>query len=146
MSDRDVAGYPHAMSPERPPAWPLPVMALFQVYVAMVLISPLREPGARWDAGYAALAAIAGVGGLAILSLAVRNCGRLWRVPAQEASWSLVAAAGLTALYSAMWATGPLTLGVWHWSSLVPAALAAYLLVVVAREIRRRAWRRRRLA
>ena len=99
---------------------------------------PLREPGASWDAGYAALSTIASVACLAILALAARNCMRLWRVPPGEASWALVAAAGLVGLFSALWATGPLTIGVWHWESLVPATFAVYLVVVLVREVKRR--------
>ena len=120
------------------PAWPLPVLALAQVYYGTVLVSPLQEPGAPWSAGYAVLSAVGGLFGLALLGLAVRNCLRLWRVQPWEASWALVAATVLVALFSAVWATGPMSIGIWHWSSLVPGAFAMYLLVVLVREVRRR--------
>ena len=120
------------------PTWPLPVLAFAQVWVGTVLIAPLREPDASWHHGYAALSTIASLAGLAILALAARNCMRLWRVPPEEASWALVAAAGMVGLFSALWATGPLTIGVWHWDSLVPATFAVYLGVVVVREVKKR--------
>jgi len=113
-------------------------MAFAQVWVATVLVARPREPGASWDAGYAALSVIASLAGLAILTLAARNCIRLWRVPAREASWTLVAATTLVGLLSALAATGPMTIGVWHWESLAPATLAMYLLVVLVREVNRR--------
>lgn len=67
------------------PTWPPPVLAFGQVWVGTVLIAPLREPGASWDAWYAALSTIASLAGLAILALAARNCMRLWGVPPEEA-------------------------------------------------------------
>jgi hypothetical protein len=113
------------------------MVALAQVYFGTVLVSPFREPGAPWDVGYAVLSAVASIGGLTILALAVRNCLRLWRVPPHEASWALVTLAVPVTLFSGLWATGPMTLGVWHWYSLVPGTFAAYLIVVLVREVRR---------
>lgn len=84
------------------------------------------------------MSTVASLVGLAVLALAARNCMRVWRVPPGEASWALVAATGLVSLFSALWATGPLTIGVWHWESLVPGAFAVYLVVVVVREVNRR--------
>lgn len=126
------------MTPRTIPTWPLPVLAFAQVWVGTVLVAPLREPGAPWDAGYVALSAIAGLAGLAILALAARNCIRLWKVSPGEASWALIAATGLVSLFSALWATGPMTIGAWHWESLAPAILAVYLVVFLVREVNRR--------
>lgn len=120
------------------PTWPLPLMALAQVYVGTALVSTLRESGAPWNDTYAVLSALAGLGGLLILALAVRNCLRLWRVHPCEASWVLVAVTVPVTLFSALWAAGPMTIGVWPWSSLVPGTFAVYLTVVLAREVRRR--------
>ena len=120
----------------------MPVLALAQIYYGSVLVSPLRELGAPWSTGYAVLSAVGGLFGLAILGLAERNCLRLWRVQAWEASWVLVAVTVLVALFSAAWATGPMSIGAWHWSSLVPGTFAAYLLVVLGREVRRQLARR----
>lgn len=119
------------------PTWPLPVMALAQIYVGTAFVLPLRKPGAPWSVGYASLSAVFGLVGLAILALAVRNCVRLWHVQTWEASWTLVAVTVPVTLFSALWATGPMTIGVWHWSSLVPGTFAGYLIVVLAREVRR---------
>ncbi len=125
--------------PSKPIAtWPLAVMAFAQVWLGTVLVAPLREPDASWDAGYAALSAISGLAGLTILALAARNSLRLWRVPPQEASWALVAATGLLGLLSALWATGPLTIGAWHWESLVPASFAVPMVAVCVRGVHAR--------
>lgn len=131
------------MKTKAQPTWPLPVLAFGRVWVGTVLIAPLRRSGASWDAGYAALSTIATLAGLAILLVAARNCMRLWRVPPEEASWALVAAAGLVGLVSALAATGPLTIGVWHWESLVPATFAVYLVALLVREGNKR-WARSR--
>jgi hypothetical protein len=60
-----VSGYaePYAplMTPRPMPAWPLPVMALVQVWFATVFVVPLREPGAPWSLSYAVLSGIAGL-------------------------------------------------------------------------------------
>lgn len=119
------------------PTWPLPVMALVQVHFGTVLVSPLRESGAPWGAGYASLSALASLTGLVVLAFAVRNCIRLWQVQPWEASWALVAATVLVTLFSALVATGPMTIGVWHWESLIPGTLAVYLIVVLVREMSR---------
>lgn len=76
--------------------------------------------------------------GIGVLALAFRNCVRLWRAEAGEAFWALVVAVVLVTLFGALWATGPLAIGVWRWSSLVPGTFAAYLMVVLWREVRRR--------
>jgi hypothetical protein len=120
------------------PTWPLPVLALAQLFVGTVLVSPLRETSAPWSLGYAVLSAVVGLAGLAILGLAVRNCVRLWRLRPSEASWALVAAMLLTALHGALWAAGPTTIGIWRWWSLVPGTFAAFLVIVLVREVRRR--------
>jgi hypothetical protein len=112
------------------------VLALVQVYFGTVSISPLREPGAPWSLGFAVWSAAFGLMGVAILALAARNCRRLWRVPPREVSWALVAVTLLVALLSALWATGPLSIGLWRWWSLIPGAFAAFLLVVVVRDVR----------
>lgn len=119
------------------PTWPLPVMALVQVHFGTVLVSPLRESGAPWSAGYASLSALASLAGLVVLAFAVRNCIRLWQVQPWEASWALVAATVLVTLFSALVATGPTTIGLWHWESLIPGTLAVYLIVVLVREMSR---------
>lgn len=118
-------------------AWPLPMMALAQVWVADLLASPLDEPIAHWTSGYAVLAGISGLAGLGLLALAAHNCFRLVRTKPCEASWTLVGAVGLAALVSALVAAGPMTVSEWHWKSLIPAALATYLLLVLVRETNR---------
>jgi hypothetical protein len=124
--------------PTKPqPAWPLPVMALVQVHFGTALVSPLRESGAPWSVGYAVLSGIASLGGLVVLAFAVRNCIRLWQVQPWEASWTLVAATVLVTLFSALVATGPVSIGLWRWESLIPGTLAVYLIVVLARETSR---------
>ncbi len=125
------------MTPRSSPSWSLPVTAFAQVWVAAVLVSPPREPGTPWAFGYAALSGIVSLAGLAVLAFAVRNCGRLWRVPPGQASWALVAASALVASVSLLVATGPVSIGVWDWESLMPGALGAYLIVVVVREVSR---------
>lgn len=107
------------------PHWALPVLALAQVWLGNV--APLREPGAPWDAQYLMLAAIFGLVGLGIWVLAIRTCVILWRLPACTDSWSLFAVSAVVAAFAGLWATGPLTLGVWRWGSLAPGALALFL-------------------
>ena len=124
--------------PKSSPVWSLPILALVQVWFGTALFSPLREPGATWDGGYALLSAIGSLGGLAILALAVRNCLRLWRVPSAVASWALMASAAVVAGFSALVAIGPMSSGVWRWWALVPGALATYLFVILGRELHRK--------
>jgi hypothetical protein len=126
-----------SVKPKPAPTWLLPVMALAQVWAATVLVAPLREPGASWNVGYAALSTVSNLAGLAILALAARNCSRLWRASQEQASLALAVATALVSLFSALVATGPMTIGVWHWESLVPATLALYLAVVLGREVNR---------
>lgn len=128
------------MTPQSAPAWPRPVLALAQVWIGTALMIPLREPEAPWHAGYAALAAAGGLVGLAFLGLALRHCVVLWREP-REPSSALVVVALPVILFSGVVATGPMSVGSWQWQSLPFGALAAYLLVVVARELGR--WLRR---
>lgn len=125
------------MTAKPQPLWPLPILALVQVWFGTALLSPLKEPGASWNAGYAVLAALGNVAGLAMLALAGRNCLRLWRVPPSQASWALVISSALVASLSALVAMGPVTSGVWRWWALVPGALATYLIVLLGRAIRR---------
>lgn len=112
------------MTAKPQPLWPLPILALVQVWFGTALLSPLKEPGASWNGGYAVLAALGNVAGLAMLALAGRNCLRLWRVPPSQASWALVISSALVASLSALVAMGPVTSGVWRWWALVPGALA----------------------
>jgi hypothetical protein len=119
------------------PTWPLPVMALVQMHFGTVLVSPLRESGAPWSVSYAVLSALASLAGLVVYAFAVRNCLRLWHVPPWKASWALVAATILVALFSALVATGPMSIGLWRWESLIPGALAVYLIVILVREMSR---------
>lgn len=119
------------------PTWPLPVMALVQLHFGTVLVSPLREPGAPWSVGYAVLSGIASLAGPVVLAFALRNCIRLWQVQPWEASWALVTATVLVTLFGALWATGPMTIGLWRRESLIPGALAGYLIVVLVREVSR---------
>ena len=126
------------MSAKPQPAWLLPLVGLAQVWVGTLLVSFLERPGASWTVGNVLLAAVVAGVGIAILALAVRNCVRLWQVPAREGSWATVGVLVVATLLSAAWATGPTTVGEWHWSSLVPGAFAAYSLVVLAREVFRR--------
>lgn len=125
------------MTAKPQPLWPLPILALVQVWFGTGLLSPLKEPGASWNGGYAVLAGLGSAAGLAMLALAGRNCLRLWRVPPSQASWALVISSALVASLSALVATGPVTSGVWRWWALVPGALATYLIVLLGREIRR---------
>jgi hypothetical protein len=120
------------------PVWPLPVLALLQVVFGMALVPGVDELDGSWTVGFALVWTIVTVGGCALLVLAVRNCRRLWRVAPGEESWSMVVAVGLAGAFSWLWATGPLSIGVWHWDSLVHGAFGAYLVVVLARELRRR--------
>jgi hypothetical protein len=112
-------------------------MALVQVHFGTVLLSPLSESGASWSFSYVVLSALASLAGLVVLAFAVRNCIRLWQVPIWEASWALVVATVLVALFSALVATGPMSIGLWRWNSLIPGTLAVYLIVVLVREMSR---------
>jgi hypothetical protein len=79
------------MNAKPQPVWPLPILALVQVCFGTTLFLPLKEPGASWNGGYVVLSTVWSFAGLAILTLAVRNCLRLWRAPPLEASWALAA-------------------------------------------------------
>lgn len=127
-----------SVKPRPEPTWALPVMALAQVWAVTVLVAPLREPGASWNAAYAALSMVSNLAGVAILALAARNCTRLWKVSQGQASWALVATTASVSLFSAVVATGPMTIGVWHFESLIPATLALYLAIVLVREVKTR--------
>lgn len=127
------------MSAKPWPTWPLPVLALAQSYFGTVLVTPLREAGAPWSLEQPGLPTAVSVAGLAMLGLAARNCVRLWRVRSREASRGLVAASVMTAVLSAAWAAGPLMIGVGRWWSVVPGTLTAFLILVLVREVRRRA-------
>lgn len=111
-------------------------MALVQVLAGGMLVTSMR--GGPWDLEYALLSAPFVGMGLVILAFAARNCSRLWRVEAWEASWGVVAALAVTMIFSFLIATGPLTVGEWRWTSLPYGAFGGFLVVVLTREVRRR--------
>lgn len=98
----------------------------------------MQEPGGPWDLKYSLLSGPFVIMGLVVLAFAARNCSRLWRVEAWEASWGLVAALAVTVTFSFLIAAGPLTVGTWRWTSLIDGTFGAFLVVVLAREVRRR--------
>lgn len=118
--------------------WLLPLTALAQTYVGTVFVSLLRQPVPSWDSRDAVLSALAGLAGLGVLALAVRNCFRLWGAQRGETSWALIAAAVTATILSVLWATAPMTVGIWACSSLIPGTFATYLIVVMLRQVARR--------
>lgn len=124
------------------PVWHLPLLGLVQVWLATGLIAPIREPGTSWSGVYDVLSVLLNLVGIYVLVLAARNCSRIWRAEPRAATWALVATALPTAVLCAAVATGPLTLGLWRWKSLIPALFALFLVVALIREVMRLVARR----
>lgn len=124
------------------PVWHLPLLGFIQVWLGTGFIAPLREPGTSWSVVYGVLSALFNLICVYVLVLAARNCSRIWRAEPPAATWALVATALPTAVLCAAVATGPLTLGLWRWKSLIPALFALFLVVALIREVMRLVARR----
>jgi len=117
------------------PAWPLVITALAQMYFGTAFAFVTDVTDVPHSLTEAVLVLASGLIGLTFLALAVRNCRRLWRLAPSSAVWPLVATTVPTAAFCGLWATGPLSIGSWKWSSLVPAAFAVFLVVVLVRRL-----------
>lgn len=117
------------------PAWPLVITALAQMYFGTAFAFVWDITDVPESLTEAVLVLVSVLIGLSFLALAVRSCVRLWRLAPSGATWSLVATVVPVVAFCGLWATGPLSIGAWNWSSLVPGAFAVFLVVVLVRRL-----------
>lgn len=114
-------------SSARQPGWPLTFLVPLQFYVFHVFAQGIAEDPGWTRALSAAIAA-------AMLFLVVRNCWRLWRLPAASASKGQLVGLVVALVLVVLLGAGPVSVGVVGPAEVAAGALAGFVALLIGRE------------